>query len=499
MVDADDDLLSDGKTEPDSIASTDEETTDGTATDDLMTDEDHLGDDPESDALLFEAEALVTDNDSDDPVADNDTITIIDGRITRQWGSTRYDVANSVVVDKSGAIYVAGETNGYLDYTPASYDVPEGELVFDGFITKWTSIFDKEWTQLWGSAAPRHWNESYYGITTDGQGYLYATGDTESTLYSGVADIVVQKKNSAGITVWNKQIGTIKADSGKSVALDSQGYIYVTGYTGDALQGNTHFGSYDVFLTKWSSDGVEQWTKQWGSEESDGGVALAIDANDNLYITGFTAGAFDGNFYGGDECVSVSPCFDILLLKVNAEGEMLWSRQWGTSVEDYSTSLAADNSGNIYVTGVTTGDLDGNVFAGYDDIFLTKWHSDGTKEWTKQWGTVHFETGAGVATDSEGNIFVTGGTNGPLDGFTNAAKDIFLMKVYPDGVKAWTKFWGTEANDEGKAIFIDSADNIYVTGTTGDALDGNTYAGNTCGAFNCYDVFATFFFSESRP
>ena len=95
-----------------------------------------------------------------------------------------------------------------------------------------------------------------------------------------------------------------------------------------------------------------------------------------------------------------------------------------------------DSSGNIYVTGTTSGGLDGNTNSGGSDIFLVKYNSSGTKQWTKQLGTSSVDKGRGVTTDSSVNIYVTGDTVGDLDGNTNSGSvDIFLVKYNSDGVK----------------------------------------------------------------
>jgi len=88
------------------------------------------------------------------------------------------------------------------------------------------------------------------------------------------------------------------------------------------------------------------------------------------------------------------------------------------------------------VTGYTYGDLDGNTSSGYSDIFLVKYNSSGTKQWTKQLGSSSVDSGDGVTTDSSGNIYVTGGTDGDLDGNTNFGfTDIFLVKYDSSGTK----------------------------------------------------------------
>jgi len=145
-------------------------------------------------------------------------------------------------------------------------------------------------------------------------------------------------------------------------------------------------------------------------------------------MTGFTEGGLDGNTNSGGT--------DMFLVKYNSTGTKQWTKQLGTSSLDYGNGITSDSSGNIYVTGITSGGLDGNTIYGKNDIFLVKYNSSGTKQWTKQLGTSSVDKGRGVTTDSSDNIYVTGGTDGDLDGNTNSGSvDIFLVKYNSDGVK----------------------------------------------------------------
>ncbi|MDH7499642.1 MAG: SBBP repeat-containing protein [candidate division NC10 bacterium] len=92
---------------------------------------------------------------------------------------------------------------------------------------------------------------------------------------------------------------------------------------------------------------------------------------------------------------------------------------------------------------------------------------------TKQLGTIAEDVGYGIALDSSGNIYVTGSTEGDLDGNINAGlKDIFLVKYNSSGVRQWTRLLGTTADDVARGIAMDSSDEIYITGFTAGSLGG---------------------------
>jgi len=187
-------------------------------------------------------------------------------------------------------------------------------------------------------------------------------------------------------------------------------------------------GSSDDGSTSTDNTTTSLWTKQLGTSSSDGGSGVTTDSSGNVYVTGYTLGGLDGNTNSG--------CYDMFLVKYNSSGTKQWTKQLGTSSKDDGTSVTTDSSGNIYMTGFTTGGLDGNTNSGGTDIFLVKYNSTGTKQWTKQLGTSISEWGQDVTSDSSGNIYVTGSTEGGLDGNINSGSyDIFLVKYNSSGTK----------------------------------------------------------------
>ena len=148
-----------------------------------------------------------------------------------------------------------------------------------------------------------------------------------------------------------------------------------------------------------------------------------------------------------------------------------WTKKLGTKENDYGDSVTTDSSGNIYVTGQTTG-LDGNTgMSGLYDIILMKFDSSGTKQWTKQLVTSNrqYDQGSKSFFDSSGNIYVTGWTPGFSSGIDS---DIILIKFNSSGTKQWTKKFGTSSTETGLGGTTDSSGNIYVTGKTrGDLED----------------------------
>jgi len=214
----------------------------------------------------------------------------------------------------------------------------------------------------------------------------------------------------------------------------------VTGVTGGDLDGNTSSGGRDIFLLKYNSSGTRQWTKQLGTNYTDYGLGVTTDSSGNIYVTGHTWGGLDGTGHTwgeGDYEGKINLGYtDVFLVKYNSSGTKQWTKQLGTSYWDYGNSVTTDSLDNIYVNVVTSGDLDGNTSSGGNDTFLVKYNSSGTKQWTKQLGTSYIDYGNSVTSDSSDNIYVTGYTDGGLDGNTSSGEsNIFLVKYNSYGTK----------------------------------------------------------------
>ncbi|MBI3811521.1 MAG: SBBP repeat-containing protein [Nitrospirae bacterium] len=316
---------------------------------------------------------------------------------TRQLGSSGNDNPSAVAVDGRGNIYIAGFTDGDLD---GNTNAGGNDL----FLVKYNAAGKKIWTRQFGTAG----SDRACGVAIDERGNIYlsvtTSGDLDGNTNAGLADLSIVKYNADGKKIWTRQLGTPFIDHAQGIATNGRRNIYVAGHTDGDLDGNTNTGLTDPYLVKYDADGNKLWTRQVGTAGNEQALAVAEDGSGNIYVT--------------------------------ADGNKLWTRQFGTAGDDEASAVAVDGSGNAYVTGYTYGDLDGNTNAGLADPFLVKYDADGNKLWTRQFGTAGTDTATGVAIDGSGNIYVTGYTYGDLDGNANAGlADLFLVKYDADGNK----------------------------------------------------------------
>jgi hypothetical protein len=166
-----------------------------------------------------------------------------------------------------------------------------------------------------------------------------------------------------------------------------------------------------------------------------------------------------------------------------------WIHQFGSTGSDSAQSVSLDASGNMYVTGYTSGDLGGSN-AGAGGAFLTKIAPGGTEVWTKQFGTIGGDKAFGVSVDATGNAYVTGSTGGSLGGTNAGSSDAFLTKFDPGGNELWATQIGTINSDQAYDISVDASGNAYVTGSTGGSL-GGTNAGSSDAFLTKFDAVGT--------
>ena len=205
----------------------------------------------------------------------------------------------------------------------------------------------------------------------------------------------------------------------------------------------------EIFAIKYNSSGARQWTKVLGTWKKDFANAVNIDSSGNIYLVGATEKDLVAECKKGQQdCVNFAGKDDLFVAKFDSKGKKQWTKQLGTKRNDRATGVATDSSGNIYVTGYTYWKLDGNTYAGSNDAFVVKYNSSGTWQWTKQFGTPSSDLADGVAVDSSGNVYVVGYTYGELDGNTNTgASDIFVVKYNSSGTKQWTKQIGSSSQN----------------------------------------------------
>lgn len=331
------------------------------------------------------------------------------------------------------------------------------------------------WTSQFGTSQ----RDEVRGVAVDSSG-AYVAGSTNGVLpgqaTAGGDDAYVRKYDTTGNVVWTRQFGTAGQDLTRGVAANASG-VYVTGVTHlGSFEGYDNAGWDDVFLRKYDADGNHQWTRQFGTSNSEWGSGVAV-AGSAVYVTGVTNGSLPGHSNAGE--------MDGFVRKYDTAGNELWTRQFGTNTQESVAAIAVDTSG-VYVVGDTGLPFPGETIVGGWDGFARKYDAAGNHQWTRQFGTSEHDAASGVAVNATG-VYVTGATPGSFPGYANAGhEDGFLRKYNAAGNEVWTKQFGTSGVDYPHGVAVD-ASRVYVSGWTDGVMPGQTSAGDGDAFVRRYD------------
>ena len=402
---------------------------------------------------------------------------------TIQHGTAVEDGISDIVIHPDGMIVATGSTYGGLD---GHQNVDPTGATSDLFVIAYDAFGARLWTRQIGS----EYEDAGSDIAVDNNGNIYVIGPTYGALDGNsnsdpcgpglTSDIFVVKFSAAGAQLWIRQFGSSGKDWAKGIAADPDGHLYVTGLTLDSINGSPNAGGNDLFAAAYDGDGNLLWLRQLGTPFNDNAAGI-VAANGVMTVVGTTFGDLSGETNHGNA--------DLFLVQFDAEGNRLQTVLYGTGYFDFGVGIATDDSGALYVAGSTQGGLDGYENAdprgpGWTfDLFVIKFTAEGTRQWTRQLGSAFADFGVSVAVHPSGNVYVTGSTQGGLDGYENAdprgpgwTSDLFVIRFSADGTRQWTRQLGTAFTDLGLGAGVDDTGAVYAAGETCGDLDGNNNA-----------------------
>ncbi len=291
---------------------------------------------------------------------------------------------------------------------------------------------------------------------------------------------------------WSLKGGGDSTDLAYAIAVDDSGNVYYAGYyTGTASldpSGGSSFtssGGRDAFLAKFDSSGTYQWAIDMKGGGDDQITALVLDGNGHPVV----AGDFEQDLDLNGQTFLGFGNSDMFLAKYDGSGNLTWSGQLGGSNPEYATSLALDPSGDIFLTGYFAGTSDFDPSSGSSadltsygsaDAFLAKYDPSGNYLNAEKLGGPDNDYGASVATDGNGNAYLTGffkGTaefdpSGSSSTLTSGgSRDVFVAKYNASIGLSWVKRMGGNDDDVGRSIESDSSGLVSLTGSFKGDID----------------------------
>jgi hypothetical protein len=325
------------------------------------------------------------------------------------------------------------------------------------------------------------------GMVVDGTGASIVLGTMSGSVNfgggtltsAGGDDVYLVKYSSTGAFVWAQRFGGTQSEVPKGIAVDPSGNVVITGF----FRGSASFGgtalvgtSASGFLAKYSPTGAHIWSKRLTTGTGlDEGTAVATDRGGNVIVG---AGFYNTTDFGRGP-MTAAGSEDIALLKYDANGNILWSKQVSGAADEVVTGIATDPVTDEFVAvGYFAGTVNfggtQKISAGFNDAFVARYNSAGTLSWVTAWGSTSDDKANGVDVDNLGNVAVTGTfTNnvdfggGPITntGGTSSA-DIFLVKLSSAGIHQWSRGFGSAGVGQiGHGVAFDGAGNVLLTGS----------------------------------
>jgi len=446
-------------------------------------------------SLLLASPAYSTPDLQEDIIKTSEGAMVETEWVRRYHGPTNaINEARAIAVDNQGNVYVTGEADGYstIKYSPTgqrlwvrrylgadgnggganalALDSQGNVYVTGSAFNSWhcldfaTIKYSPGGKELWVShyyfGDPYNGNNAARAIAVDGQGNVYVTGCSEGTFENW--DYATVKYNSSGKQVWARRYeGPAKGrDMAVAMALDSQGNILVTGSSEGVATGD------DYLTIKYSPQGKRLWVKRYNGPGNGADVAraMAVDGAGNVYVTGSSDG---GSVYSG------GPGHDYATIKYSPEGKQLWvSRYNGPGYyTDYATAIAVDGQGNIFVTGTSY-----HTFYNYD-VATIKYNPDGQLLWVRRYNgpdKTLVDLANALALDQAGNVYVTGAT----ETWTGSA-NYLTLKYSADGKRLWVRSYNGPGpgapGDHALAVAVNNQGNVYITGHSTGKDDRRDY------------------------
>jgi uncharacterized protein (TIGR02145 family) len=407
------------------------------------------------------------------------------------WGS---DLCSA---DKTGNVFLAGTTHSINNIASAGSYQSTLVGVTDGFLAKFNAAGQRQWGTYFGGGSEVVYScttdksgNIYVSGDTESLSGIASDGAHQTVHGPGNLVCFIEKFDQAGERLWGTYYGGANYTEGGNVTTDKNGNVFLSGCTTSDIAIATA-GSYqpniyntvsdDAFLAKFDSNGVRQWGTYYGGEQDEYSAYCITDISDDIYICGGTFSDTNITSEGAHQTIH-GGAYDGLLVKFTNGGQRIWATYYGGNGDDNGNGCTIDSTGNIYVVGST--DSPNNIaspgcyqpaLAGFGSGFIVKFDSSGQR----QWGTYYGGTGwlnevTSCATGWNNAIFITGNTTSTDSISTpdsyqpvfNGGSNGFIVKFNAGGQRQWGTYYGGNSATKIASCRYLSDDTIYVSGWT---------------------------------
>jgi len=328
-------------------------------------------------------------------------------------GGKEADTAEDIALGANGTVCICGCYNGtarFGNLPLTSATGPDGYIACLSADGKWQKVLN-----CGGEGA-----QSANVLTSDAQGNLYLSVTYDKALNIAGKTLTGGKLYSSALArltpqftcSWLQPLSFDGAGSIQAICPDPAGNLYLCGSFSKTMQAGkdslTSHGSYDLFYAKINAEGYWQWVIRQGEVNTESANAIAVSPDGSIWLAGY----FSNRLEFSQETCYAQGGLDIFVVRLDADGKLLWCTTAGGEEDDSCNALAIDTAGNAWLTGYVTGNayfgdicLEADAFA---DIFIAKLDPQGTFRRATNAGGTDTDEGSCIRVDDSGNLY-TGG------------------------------------------------------------------------------------------
>jgi len=321
------------------------------------------------------------------------------------------------------SVTISIQGNGSLNYNPGTYSFSEGTLL------PLEASPDSNWVlSYW------YYNEAVIGYTIE---------DNATFFYNVVSNVEITAVFMHNQS-WYEYFGGSENEKGRSIIEANDGYLVAIGSTS-----SFGFGGSDIYVVKTYPNGTLVWEKNFGGSNNDNGVSIAKTNDGDFLLLGttYSFGAGESDYY---------------LIKIDADGNELWSKTYGGVFHSYATSIVSTLDNGFIIIGYSQ-----SFGEGHYDVYIVRCDSSGNILWNNSYGGSNWDRGFEIIQTADEGFVVVGST----ESFGVERESLYLFKIDGTGALLWETVDRSGDSSEGSSVMEDTSGEIIITG----ALNGDVY------------------------
>jgi hypothetical protein len=374
------------------------------------------------------------------------------------FGGSRVDYVQCITAANDGGFVMAGSSESI-----------DGDLnINHGYADAWVLKLDANGKKIWSKAFGGSDIDGAYSMISTPDGGILMAGITMSNNgdvsgYHGTQDIWVLKLDPNSNKIWSKLFGASLNELAPTIIATGDGGFLLSGLT-DSNDGyiNGNHGDFDAWVMKIDADGNQLWNKTFGGSGVDYAQSIVATSDGGFVIAGQTT-SNDGDVSGNHGSI------DAWVLKADANGTKIWSKAFGGSGMDDAASITATTDGGFVIAGSSTsndGDLSNNY--GNRDTWILKLDASGSKIWSKNYGGSSADRANSIISTVNKELVIAGITDSNDGDVSNnhGGSDAWVLKLDFNGNKQCSKAFGGSNFDEATSITATSDGGFVIVGET---------------------------------